>query len=247
MLVPVLASLVVVMSATSLILVSFVMNGDLVFSNPPLSIHNPTSTYKATVDNDDSGFDIKKGDTLLARFDHTSGLVLRELENLTTKTGQIRFHELDRNGEHFVSIRAPDALAADITYILPAADGSTGHVIKTDGVGLLSFTNITSTIIDSGAAGNRFSDNYFDAGTAGAVAVKSTGTLVMTSTGNTTINANAVILKGLTYPPGRRDRRASHRHQRRRDTELYHPLWRFHLHTCRHCVDRVRSGANYDV
>ena len=54
---------------------------------------------------------------------------------------ELRFYE----GSNYVGFEAP-ALSADKIWVLPAADGSNGQVIKTDGSGNLSFTTIDTSI-----------------------------------------------------------------------------------------------------
>jgi hypothetical protein len=42
-------------------------------------------------------------------------------------------------GANFVALKSPDSLSGDLTLTLPTADGSSGHVLTTDGAGQLSF------------------------------------------------------------------------------------------------------------
>ena len=54
---------------------------------------------------------------------------------------QIRFTEADAGGANYVSLQAPDALAADTTYILPsAAPTANGQVLASTTGGVLSWT-----------------------------------------------------------------------------------------------------------
>jgi hypothetical protein len=52
---------------------------------------------------------------------------------------KVKFVEASANGSHFISLRAPDSVTASVEFELPAADGSAGQVLKTDGNGALSF------------------------------------------------------------------------------------------------------------
>ncbi|MEO2181059.1 MAG: hypothetical protein ABGY43_01985 [bacterium] len=52
---------------------------------------------------------------------------------------KVKFVEASVNGSHAVSLRAPDSVLADVDFELPAADGTAGQVLKTDGNGALSF------------------------------------------------------------------------------------------------------------
>jgi hypothetical protein len=55
------------------------------------------------------------------------------------EAGSISLLEHENNGEHFVKLRAPDSLVASTHYTLPAADGTSGSFLHTDGSGSLSW------------------------------------------------------------------------------------------------------------
>jgi len=59
---------------------------------------------------------------------------------------ELRFYE----GSNYVGFEAP-ALSADKIWVLPAADGSSGQVISTDGSGNLSFATVSGTTINNNA------------------------------------------------------------------------------------------------
>lgn len=56
-----------------------------------------------------------------------------------TAGAQIRLPEDTDNGSNYVALKAPDTLSANLTLTLPSADGSSGHVLQTNGSGVLSF------------------------------------------------------------------------------------------------------------
>lgn len=58
------------------------------------------------------------------------------------ETGEIQFMELATNGSNHVGLKAPDALAGDVVFTLPNADGLNGQVLSTNGSGELSWTTI---------------------------------------------------------------------------------------------------------
>lgn len=58
----------------------------------------------------------------------------------------------DTTGNEFVALQAPGTVSSSYTLTLPAADGTAGQFIKTDGFGALSFDNIAA-----GAGGTAFS------------------------------------------------------------------------------------------
>ena len=47
-------------------------------------------------------------------------------------------------GDNFIALRAPDYVTTDTTFILPAADGTNGQALVTNGSGTLSFATISS-------------------------------------------------------------------------------------------------------
>lgn len=71
--------------------------------------------------------------------------------------GYVEFREDTDNGSNYVRLKAPDSLAANLSFTLPTADGTNGQFIKTDGSGNLSFVSQVSaedaTITISGGTG----------------------------------------------------------------------------------------------
>ena len=59
--------------------------------------------------------------------------------NSATTGGTIKFNEGTNNGAHFVALKSPNSVASSVTFTLPSADGSSGHLLTTDGSGNLSF------------------------------------------------------------------------------------------------------------
>ena len=79
--------------------------------------------------------------------DSNSAISALNVGNSATVGGTIKFLEGTNNGAHFFSLKSPNSVAANLALTLPAADGSSGHVLTTDGSGGLSFaapaTNLT--------------------------------------------------------------------------------------------------------
>ena len=79
--------------------------------------------------------------------DGTGAIILKSddvrLEGTDTsvEVGTVKLYEADLLGDNFVALKAPLSIASDLTFTLPAADGSDGQVLKTNGSGTLSFTN----------------------------------------------------------------------------------------------------------
>ena len=59
-----------------------------------------------------------------------------------TAAGEIRLE--DSSGGEYVSLKAPSTVASNVSFTLPAADGSSGQVMKTDGSGNLGFISINT-------------------------------------------------------------------------------------------------------
>jgi len=55
---------------------------------------------------------------------------------------EIRFRETTANGTNYVALKAPASLSADLTFTLPATDGTAGQVLQTNGSGVLSFATV---------------------------------------------------------------------------------------------------------
>jgi hypothetical protein len=83
-----------------------------------------------------------------------TGTVLTLSDSATTSTvnliidndKEIRFREATANGTNYVSLSAPASLSADLTFTLPATDGTNGQVLSTNGSGVLSFITPSSGI-----------------------------------------------------------------------------------------------------
>ena len=54
--------------------------------------------------------------------------------------GEVAFFEQTGNGSNSVSLKAPASVSSNVNFILPGSDGSSGHVLTTDGSGNLSFS-----------------------------------------------------------------------------------------------------------
>ena len=59
---------------------------------------------------------------------------------------EIRFRETTANGTNYVALKAPASVSADLTFTLPATDGTNGQLLTTNGSGVLSFTTPSAGI-----------------------------------------------------------------------------------------------------
>jgi hypothetical protein len=72
-------------------------------------------------------------------------LTLSDSANTTTvnlildNQKEIRFRETTANGTNYVALKAPASVSADLTFTLPATDGTNGQILSTNGSGVLSF------------------------------------------------------------------------------------------------------------
>jgi hypothetical protein len=112
-----------------------------------------------------------------------------------TAGAEIRLPEDTDNGANYVAIKAPNALAANLTLTLPTADGTNGQYLQTNGSGQLAFATVPTTA-PGGTTGQVQINN---AGAFGAVASGTNGQyLTSGGAGNpptwTTPSAGALVL-----------------------------------------------------
>jgi hypothetical protein len=79
-------------------------------------------------------------------------LTLSDSTNTTTvnliidNQKEVRFRETTANGTNYIGLKAPASVSADLTFTLPATDGTNGQVLTTNGSGVLSFATPASGI-----------------------------------------------------------------------------------------------------
>jgi hypothetical protein len=100
--------------------------------------------------------------TVLSSIGSTGALTLNPFGTSAGNTNELRFAELAAGGTNYVGFKAPDALAANIIWTLPGADGSSGQVLSTNGSGTLSWSRqglTESATLDFPSTGaNTYSD-----------------------------------------------------------------------------------------
>jgi len=99
-------------------------------------------------------------DNAIARFDLTtgkliqnSGVTIDDSNNLTIP-GQADLRLADSDSSNWVAFQAPATVASNVTFTLPATDGTNGQVIQTNGSGVLSFVSGTSLASPLAVTGN---------------------------------------------------------------------------------------------
>lgn len=76
----------------------------------------------------------------------------------------IRLYEDTDNGTNYVALKAADSIASNVTWTLPATDGTSGQVLSTNGSGTLSW----ATTASPSAAGGNTQIQYNNSGAFGA-------------------------------------------------------------------------------
>jgi hypothetical protein len=99
------------------------------------------------------------------------------LENLTLNAqGDLRF--ADSDSSNYIAFQAPATVATNVTFTLPAADGTSGQAIQTDGSGTLSFATIAAS-----PGGSTTQVQFNNAGSFGGISgVTTDGTRMTAST-----------------------------------------------------------------
>jgi hypothetical protein len=147
-------------------------------------------------------------DNAFTRFDSTTGKLLQNSTGATlsdtgaavftgaldvlgnsTAGSNLKLYEDTDNGTNYVSFKAPDTIAANVTWTLPSVDGTSAQVLQTNGSGVLSF----ATVSGGGSPGGSTTQvQYNNAGAFGGITGATTNGTALTLTGailNGTIGA----------------------------------------------------------
>lgn len=119
------------------------------FPNGTLSCTGSTCTYSGGASGFVSNPSLTSTDNALARFDGTGGVTLQNSTLIVDDTGnvtlgggatagELRFLEPSGGGSSYTGFISP-ALAANVVYTLPTADGSANQVLSTNGSKVLSW------------------------------------------------------------------------------------------------------------
>ena len=104
--------------------------------------------------------------------------------------GDLRF--ADSDSSNYVAFQAPATVAANVTWTLPAADGSNGQFLSTNSTGTLSFTSAGVTIADEAASATVHYGlvSTSSSGTITGATVSTTKMTFQPSTGKLTLGGN---------------------------------------------------------
>ncbi len=69
-----------------------------------------------------------------------SGITQLDVAGTSAAGANIKLYEDTDNGTNYVSLKAADNIASNLTFTLPAADGTSGQALTTNGSGTLSFS-----------------------------------------------------------------------------------------------------------
>jgi hypothetical protein len=152
-------------------------------------------------------------DNAFTRFDGTTGKLIQnstgatlsdtggatftgsvDVAGTSTAGSNIKLYEDTDNGTNYVSFKAPDTIAANVTWTLPSADGTSNQVLSTNGSGTLSWATAGGGSSQWTTTG---SDIYYNTGNVGfgtstpAAKIHVSGTtdatqrIIVNGTGNT--------------------------------------------------------------
>jgi len=155
-------------------------------------------------------------DNAFTRFDGTTGKLVQNSTGATlsdtgaavftgaldvlgnsTAGSNIKLYEDTDNGTNYVAFKAPDTIAANVTWTLPSADGTSAQVLSTNGSGTLSW----ATASGSSQWTTTGSDIYYTTGNVGIGTTSPGGYKLAIGDGSS--NRGRIMLKGATggnYP-----------------------------------------------
>jgi len=110
------------------------------FGAPPIAGTPPPGGYSSVFFQDSSG-----AQTYDSAFTYADATNTLSIGGAATTAGVLRLGEASNNGTNSIGLRAPASIAADTTYTLPSADGTSGQVLSTNGSGALSWATPTAS------------------------------------------------------------------------------------------------------
>ena len=118
---------------------------------------------------------------------------LIQVDGTSTTQGRVRLNEDTDNGTNYVELQAPANLAANLTLTMPAADGTNGQYLQTNGSGVLSFSTVAGGVTSLNGQTGAITNTDLDA-------IGSYGIFIVAT--NTNVGLNATIAgSNLRYNP----------------------------------------------
>jgi hypothetical protein len=108
-----------------------------------------TFNVPVTIDLQGETFEVQNAgfpNPLTVNIDSVEALDLSIISSSGASAGSLSFFEASDNGTSSIVFRAPASLAGGTSYTLPAADGSNGDVLETNGSGVLSFADFNDKV-----------------------------------------------------------------------------------------------------
>ncbi len=103
-----------------------------------------TTTY-LTATTDDLAVGGTDSESNLFFDESASALSLNPYGTSAGNTGELRFEELEANGDSYTGFKSPDSLAANVVYTLPSADATTSNqVLASSAAGVLSWIDVSA-------------------------------------------------------------------------------------------------------
>jgi len=87
--------------------------------------------------------------------------------------GDLRF--ADSDSSNWVAFQAPATVASNVTWTLPAADGTSGQFLSTNGSGTLSWSGTTTTFASTSEVGGTHTTGSVTSGTTSLTVASATG------------------------------------------------------------------------
>jgi hypothetical protein len=106
---------------------------------------------------------VSSGGTSLLTIGSSGAVTLLPFGTAAGSTNELRFGELAANGSHYVGLKGPNSISANVIWTLPSTDGTNGQVLSTNGTGTLSWVSAltgTSGWSTTGNAGTNSSTNF---------------------------------------------------------------------------------------
>jgi len=164
-------------------------------------------------------------DNAFARFDSTTGKLLQNSTGATlsdtgaavftgaldvlgnsTAGSNLKLYEDTDNGTNYVSFKAPDTIAANVTWTLPAADGTSAQVLSTNGSGTLSWATAASSQWTTSGSNIYYTTGNVSIGTTsslgkfGVLRDSGSGSVIVIGNSNTGDFGGLAVTDGGSYP-----------------------------------------------